>query len=682
MTESSMLKNTARNLLLLISSAAALGLYCSYNIVSIIALGAVFIGVAVLVFMDKAKPKISPSSLHKLCYLGMTLYLGILGVYLFALTWTKGGGYVHSILDALSFHPSSQSLLVGGGLFILGFYALYVLSVFFVNMILRVLSEHLPRSETTHKENLKKNLLFVFSAMVFCVLAMSNALEYFMGLPLTLAFLVILGAKAPCVWEIVRSDSTPKRIFTLINALGAAMAAREQFDYYISMFNAGGIIKLALDIFSYLLVLLSVYSLYIFFSVFYRKFMEIIKRVSVLSDLRLWERLLYGGLLLLTIGYIIFAFVQTDVFYGTDIKNDIIYTADSQGLVKMNAFSIISHPENDLRQPLFAVFAMPFFGMVNLTRVILPAYVEAILLGAIQAGMILLANLMLTELMELSPLRRGCFMLLSCSSYTYLLFVLMLEQYAVAYFWLILCIYLIVKSPAHSRFALFGSASTLLTSGVLTVPYAAKCAKTERKIPEIISCILRFVRDYVVLLILFCRFDIIINALDKINTLTHFTGKEITYLEKLYQYSHFLRNCFLPPVAQKAIVADHDAWIMKPITGLSILGIVILCLAILGGILRRKATSTQYTLGWTLFSFVMLFVLGWGTMENGLILYALYFSWAILALVFGLFEWIEDKLRVKFILPLLTLAGCAGMLMLNIPAMMDIINFGISSFPL
>ncbi len=684
MTESSMLKNTVRNLLLLISSAAALGLYCSYNIVSIMALGAVFIGVAVLVFMDKTRPKIVPCALHKLCYLGMTLYLGILGVYLFTLTWTKGGGYVHSVIDSLSFRPSNGSLLAGGALFILGFYALYVLSVFFVNMILRVLSEHLPRSEDSPKVNLRKNLFFVFSAMVFCVLAMSNALEYFMGLPLTLAFLVILGAKAPCVWQVVKSDSTKKRIFTLINALGGALAAREQFDYYISLFNATGPIKLILTLFSYLLVILSIYALYIFFSVFYKKFMEIIRQVRVFRDLRLWERVLYTGLLLLTIGYIIFAFVQTDVFYGTDIKNDIIYTADSQGLVKMNAFSIISHPENDLRQPLFAVFAMPFFGMVNLTRVILPPYVEAILLGAIQAGMILMANLMLTELMELSYLRRGCFMLLSCSCYTYLLFTLMLEQYAVAYFWLMLCIYLIVKSPSHSRFALFGSASTLLTSGVLTVPYAAKCAKEDKgkKLPQMLWCILRFVRDYVVLLILFCRFDIIINALDKINTLTHFTGKEITYLEKLYQYSHFLRNCFLPPVAQKAIVADHDAWIMKPITGLSILGIVILALAILGAVTRLKDQATRYAMGWTLFSFVMLFVLGWGTMENGLILYALYFSWAILALVFRLMEWIEDKLRVKFILPLLTLAGCAGMLMLNIPAMMDIINFGISSFPL
>ncbi|MBQ9742499.1 MAG: hypothetical protein IJV88_02340, partial [Ruminococcus sp.] len=226
MTESSMLKNTVRNLLLLISSAAALGLYCSYNIVSIMALGAVFIGVAVLVFMDKTRPKIVPCALHKLCYLGMTLYLGILGVYLFTLTWTKGGGYVHSVIDSLSFRPSNGSLLAGGALFILGFYALYVLSVFFVNMILRVLSEHLPRSEDSTKVNLRKNLFFIFSAMVFCVLAMSNALEYFMGLPLTLAFLVILGAKAPCVWQVVKSDSTKKRIFTLINALGGALAAR------------------------------------------------------------------------------------------------------------------------------------------------------------------------------------------------------------------------------------------------------------------------------------------------------------------------------------------------------------------------------------------------------------------------------------------------------------------------
>ena len=39
---------------------------------------------------------------------------------------------------------------------------------------------------------------------------------------------------------------------------------------------------------------------------------------------------------------------------------DVIYTLDSGVLVKNNAFLYIDMAENDLRQPLFGLFALPF----------------------------------------------------------------------------------------------------------------------------------------------------------------------------------------------------------------------------------------------------------------------------------------------------------------------------------
>lgn len=681
MTTSSRIKKTASSLLLLISSAAALGLYSADNLISLLALGAVFLAVGVLIFTGKAQPAVSPSPARKLCYVLTALYLGALGIYLFSLNHTRGGGYVHSIMDALSFTPKKEALLAGIILFIAGFYAFFVLSVFFVNMIVDVMDKFLPPQQASHKDNLRKNWFFVFSAMVFCVLMMPNMLEYFLGIPITFGLLIILSAKAPSMWSIIRRDSIGKKVITLLSALGTALAAREQFDYYIAMFGTDGLLKTTLDILSFALVFLSVFFLYIFLSVFYKKLAEVFRHIGVFKELRTGEIILYAGLFIATVGYIVFAFVQTDAFYGTEISNDIIYTSDSPILVKMNAFSIISHPENDLRQPLFSLFSVPFLGIVNLVGLFLPSCVEAVCLGAIQAGMILCATLMLADLMELTPLRRCCFMLLSCCSYTYLLFVLMLEQYAVAYFWLILCIYLICKNPRHSRFALFGTVSTLLTGAVLTLHYAVENSQS-KKLSHILSCILDFVKDYVVLLILFCRFDVFISIFDKINSLTQFTGKEVTLISKLYQYTHFLRNCFLPPMAGEKTVAGHGAWRLLPMTSLSILGIAILVLALVGALLNRHKKSTRYALLWTVFSFVMLFVLGWGTNENGLILYALYFGWAFLTLIFGLAEKIEDKLRVRFLLPLLTAVACAGMLWMNLPAIYDMISFGIRNFPL
>ena len=59
-------------------------------------------------------------------------------------------------------------------------------------------------------------------------------------------------------------------------------------------------------------------------------------------------------------------------------------------------------------------------------------------------------------------------MLLSCCSYSYLLSVIMMEQYIVAYFWLILFIYLYCENEGHfGRIVLWGAGGTLLTSMIL-----------------------------------------------------------------------------------------------------------------------------------------------------------------------------------------------------------------------
>ena len=111
------------------------------------------------------------------------------------------------------------------------------------------------------------------------------------------------------------------------------------------------------------------------------------------------------------------------------------------------------------------------------------------------------------------------------------------------------------------------------------------------------------------------------------------------------------------------------------------MGVAILLLVIVSAILNRDKMSSLLAAGWAAFSIVILLILGWGTKENGLILYALYFGWAFLLLLFQLVEKISDKLNMKFLVPVFSIGCAAALAAVNIPAVVEMVNFAIAYFP-
>ena len=107
----------------------------------------------------------------------------------------------------------------------------------------------------------------------------------------------------------------------------------------------------------------------------------------------------------------------------------------------------LSYVENDLRQPLFAVFAAPFTGGIYLIASLLSKIFHISdgifysLENVIQIALMLLGTILLVDMLELRKGQRICFFTALCSSYTILLSTLMMEQYIVAYFWLVFAFY-------------------------------------------------------------------------------------------------------------------------------------------------------------------------------------------------------------------------------------------------
>lgn len=689
MSLSTALQNCKKDSLLLFSTIAALCLFLSPSLTSLMLTFAIFTAVAVTAALDLAKPTTILARNSKLISTLLTVLIAYMGFDTFNTTWTPSSK-VAALAGALGMTTPVLLMIVGAVGCIVGLYAMYVLSCWIMSLSVKLLQERLPVQDKTEiKANLKRNWYFPISAMAFFCLSATLTLGYLIGLLLTFVIAIIISTQISSILGQAKNSNIAFKALSIASAVGICFAGQESFyaDWSVSSKAQAleAMLPITIDIPGTISVFGAVVAIpFVYFCVllFWNCVERVLRESRIFSEIKTAEWIVYGILLIAMLGYMVFSFAQSQAFYGTALSYDIIYTSDSPSLVKGNVYLALTHPENDLRQPLFAVFAAPFVGIPYLlARVIgASATVQAILVNSAQLLMLFAANFMIVKMMKLNPVKRICFMLLTSCTYTQLLFTLMMEQYIVAYFWLIFCIYLIAEKQQPERIALWGAGGTLLTSMIL-LPFMS----TKSPIKDFKSWFMDMVKyglEFVALIIVFCRFDVIFNLMARISFLSGFTGKTVAFADKIYQYTEFIGSCFVAPSAGVNTTAvDHISWQLNPATGISFAGILILVLVIISVIWNRDKKSSLLAAGWVGFSLIMLLGLGWGTKENGLILYALYFGWAFLVLLFQLVEKVESKLNIKFLVPVVTMVAATALLVTNIPAIMEMVCFAITYYP-
>ena len=353
---------------------------------------------------------------------------------------------------------------------------------------------------------------------------------------------------------------------------------------------------------------------------------------------------------------------------------DVIFTADNGALTATDAYLNPGHEENDLRQPLFGVLASPFSVIAHIGSEMLPFTLESkgyyFLLIVIQFVLASITTIMIGKLLELEEKNKKYLYLLFSLSFPYMLFSILLEQYVIALFYLILTIYL-YKELKGINYAYIGSTGSLLTSGIL-FPLVTKGKKIKDKIKDLFQCFIAFCTIF----LLSGGIRVIANLFKTINGLTKYTGADVTILNKFQQFTHFIKSLFFGTEGHitylKTIWAD--SYQISPITTISIIGIVILVLCIISAFINRKKYITKVSIVWVIFSVIMLFVLGWGTQENGLVLYSLYFGWAYFVLIFQLLQNIFKNPKVfKIAIAVLIIS----MLCFSLPELYNILKFAI-----
>jgi hypothetical protein len=367
----------------------------------------------------------------------------------------------------------------------------------------------------------------------------------------------------------------------------------------------------------------------------------------------------------------------TNAFTDAGIPYDVVYTADSGMLLQDHTFLNINAFQNDIRQPLFGVFAMPFDIAVRLLSKVLffvpNAYI--ILLGILQAALLLFCFSVLARLLRLEGLNKALFLTLVTVSYPTMLFLFTVEQYIFSLFWVFLLLEGFCEDAPGREFTWVAATGSLLTSGALVflLPYIKSFRSVLIELLKAGGLLLAF-------LAVFGQLPLLYSAAASVRDLMSFSGAGVGLGDRLLQFVNFAASCVVRPLAGVDTTSyQHVSYQLAPVVSVNLIGLILLALAIAGFVLNRKSRLARVSFGWVLFSFVLLGLVGWGTAENGLILYTLYFSWAYLVLAFLALDALLKKWKTA---QSVVLGGIAAvMLVFNAVNILQIILFGIRYYP-
>jgi hypothetical protein len=374
-------------------------------------------------------------------------------------------------------------------------------------------------------------------------------------------------------------------------------------------------------------------------------------------------------------------FNSTSVFtLPTDVDgnfyNNVVYSADSEEYVLDDVYFNIGHSDNDLRQPLFALFALPFSLPAEVFSMLLPFIpnVSVWLLMSFQYALLCTTILLLAKLLKLNKFGFFLFFTYAAVSYPFMLFAFTVEQYTVPLFWLVLLLYnYCVKAGLDDRLLFTGAAGSMITSGV-TLPFALKGKGAKQLLCEVFRLGLVFFSTVTLL----GKLPYFLDIIGQLRHLLRFSGIGFSMTERFIQYSHFAQACFLAPNVTISDVSPFS-YQMAAAENLNMGGLALLLFVVLGFLLTRKELISKICAFWVVFSVVILVIVGWGVFENAMVLYSLYFNWAYLVLAYQAFKRLTGRFRLAC--NLLAITICASMFAYNTYEIFTLILFGIKYFP-
>ena len=424
---------------------------------------------------------------------------------------------------------------------------LALLSLLFLTLIFSLILSELKRTIfdtlqfTKPKsifENIKSNILLIFSSFAFMGLNIQLSRNGIFSLLLSYILIVFVFSQVTSIFQKIKAIPVAIKIYSFISSVGICYYARKVFvgDISSSSLLRRVCEKINIDQtillrwLSAIIALFAIIAVFVLVSLLLNYLIEKLK--TVFWSLSKIELIIYSILTIALLGFVSYVFFGSNAFWGTNpsISCEIVYTSDSPMLVDSNTYLNLYYKENDLRQPLFAVFAAPFVGFGYALSVPLshinPVFTP-LFMNVIQVLMLVTANLLLAKLINLDTVGRACFMLFTTVTYTTLLFSVMMEQYIVAYFWLIFVIFSYIEYKKATVISLSAAGGTLLTSLVLIpTAYENEQCNNTCKIRSFVTAIEKGLLGFLGMLFAFGRLDVLLTFSEKTTQLSGFAGGE------------------------------------------------------------------------------------------------------------------------------------------------------------
>lgn len=426
-------------------------------------------------------------------------------------------------------------------------------------------------------------------------------------------------------------------------------------------------------------MILAVPFVFVLCVILWHRLEELISTIVLSAGINKYELIQYFIIFLIYCVYVTICLTYSKAFYDMNGLGE-IYTSDSPALVEFNSFVVVDEFQNDIRQPLFAVFSAPLTGIPCLIGNLIPGIPMALVLCYSQIAILLFTTFVLATELKLNVLQRMSFMLVASSTYSVMLFSVMIEQFVMAYFWLVMTICYLNKEKAGGPLVIAASGS-LLTNGVLVpVIYFPRKISKESVFLSIKKMIF-WMGDFLIVLLITGRLHVLCNAGYSLSILSSYTGTKVSLIGRVLQYFNFVSSYFVVPESELQIVNNAPSWHLAEVKTLNFVGVAIFILALIAFIFTRREKISKVAMGWILFSIFVLILVGWGTSENGLILYSLYFGWPFFILLFNSVKALEVKLNTKVLIPVCSVVFSLLMLVFNIPGIVRMVRFAIENYP-
>lgn len=378
---------------------------------------------------------------------------------------------------------------------------------------------------------------------------------------------------------------------------------------------------------------------------------------------------------------IFFSYACTEAFFGANVNGywfnfDLIYSADSGYLVHQDVFRNVGAGQNDLRQPLFGLFSMPFAQtawLISRPLIFLDNSYQLVR-QIMEMWLFLLATVMISRMLELEGAEKVLFLTLLSVTFPVLIFSLTAEQYLLAVFWLVLLCYL-QDDKVGGSISYIAATGSMLTSGVFF-----PLVTWDRSFLRFVKNTVKLCGAFFAVMILSGRLTTFLDVGNYIEGYGYYAGGNVAPVQKLMQYINFVGCSFLAPASHVDFETySHVSWQMVPVTGWRALGFVVLAGALLGVAVKPKKRFSRICLGWMAFSLLLLGIVGWGTIDNGLMLYSLYFGWAFVAMCFQFIHHVLRRWETARLAVLVVLVVAVAVI--NFAALREVLVFAAQYFP-